>query len=43
MKSALIRPLITEKTLTLAASGWYTFVVDEKADKGLIARAISDF
>lgn len=43
MNSALIRPLITEKTLTLAASGWYTFVVDQKADKGLISRAISDF
>ena len=43
MKSTLIRPHITEKTLMLAASGWYTFVVDSAADKGRIAKAISDF
>ena len=43
MKSTLIRPLITEKTLMLAASGWYTFIVDKAADKGAIARVISDF
>ena len=43
MKSIFVRPHITEKTLTLAASGWYTFVVDRDADKGAIARAIADF
>lgn len=43
MKLILIRPLITEKTLTLAARGWYTFMVDKKAEKGAIGRAISDF
>lgn len=43
MKSTLVKPLITEKTLTLAAHGWYTFVVDKKADKKGVARVISDF
>lgn len=43
MKSILVRPLITEKTLTLAASGWYSFMVHKHAEKPEIARAISDF
>lgn len=43
MKRTLIRPLVTEKTLTLAASGWYTFVVAKLEDKKTIGRAISDF
>jgi large subunit ribosomal protein L23 len=37
------RPLITEKTLTLAARGWYTFSVDTQASKEVIAQAISAF
>ncbi len=43
MKSTLVRPVISEKTLNLASRGWYTFMVDKKADKGTIARVISDF
>ena len=43
MKHILIRPLITEKTLSLASRGWYSFMVDTKADKRTIALAISDF
>ncbi len=43
MTNALIRPLITEKTLTHAARGWYTFIVDEASDKNAIADAISKF
>lgn len=43
MKSTLIRPLITEKTLTLAATGWYSFMVRKASEKPAIARAISDF
>lgn len=42
MKSTLYRPLITEKTLTLASRGWYTFVVDSESDKKAIGRAIAD-
>lgn len=34
------RPLITEKTLSLAARGWYTFAVDAKARKEAIASAV---
>jgi large subunit ribosomal protein L23 len=43
MKSILIRPVISEKTLTLAASGWYTFAVEIAANKPMIAKAVSDF
>ncbi len=34
------RPLITEKTLALAAKGWYTFVVDDQAEKKAVASAV---
>lgn len=43
MKQILIRPLISEKTLTQAARGWYTFVVAIVAAKDDIAREISAF
>ncbi len=43
MESTFIRPLITEKTLTLAAGGWYTFMVHKDSAKPSIARAIADF
>jgi len=43
MKSIFVRPLITEKTLTLAASGWYSFLVHKAAEKPGIAKAIADF
>jgi len=43
MHSTIIRPLITEKTLTLAASGWYTFMVHKESAKPTIAKAIADF
>ncbi len=35
------RPVITEKTLTLATRGWYTFAVDMDASKEAIAKAIA--
>ena len=41
MKTIVKRPHITEKTLTLAARGWYTFSVAEDAAKPAIADAIS--
>jgi large subunit ribosomal protein L23 len=37
----LKRPLITEKTMDLAARGWYTFIVDLNARKNEIADAIA--
>lgn len=40
MNQTIQRPLITEKTLKLAASGWYTFAVDVKARKETIASAV---
>lgn len=43
MKPILVRPLISEKTLTLASRGWYTFVVTVEATKPAIAREISAF
>ncbi len=35
------RPLITEKSMTLAQRGWYTFAVTKTARKEMIAKAIS--
>jgi len=43
MKRIIKRPLITEKSLSLAAHGWYTFLVDVKARKEDIAEAIAKF
>lgn len=37
----IIRPIITEKTLTLASRGWYTFMVDHLARKEEIARDVA--
>jgi large subunit ribosomal protein L23 len=41
MNTIVIRPHITEKTLNLAASGWYTFSVVEDASKLQIAQEVS--
>lgn len=41
MNTIVKRPLITEKTLTLAARGWYTFEVSIDASKPSIAQAVS--
>jgi large subunit ribosomal protein L23 len=43
MKTIFERPLISEKSLTLASRGWYTFLVDIKARKEEIARTIEKF
>ncbi|OGG31478.1 50S ribosomal protein L23 [Candidatus Gottesmanbacteria bacterium RIFCSPLOWO2_01_FULL_46_9] len=43
MNTIVRRPLITEKTLTLASRGWYTFVVSDDASKPSIAWAVSRF
>lgn len=36
----LIRPVITEKSMDLAKSGWFTFAVDVMSDKNMIAAAV---
>ena len=40
-RDILIRPLITEKTTQLMADGKYTFVVDKRADKTQIGKAVA--
>lgn len=42
MKQIVIKPIITEKSLSLAARGWYTFSVAEASRKPQIARAIGN-
>jgi len=37
------KPLITEKTMNLVNEGKYTFVVDKKADKKMVKRAVEEF
>jgi large subunit ribosomal protein L23 len=37
------RPLITEKTMLLTQEGKYTFIVDVKATKAQVKKAIGDF
>jgi large subunit ribosomal protein L23 len=43
MTNVLVRPLITEKSLTYAARGWYTFLVALLARKEDAARQIGAF
>lgn len=42
MKQVIIKPIITEKSLSLAAKGWYTFGVAIASNKVHIAHAITD-
>ena len=44
MRSDLVlkRPLITEKSMLLAQEGKYTFEVNPKANKQMIAQAVND-
>ncbi len=37
------RPVITEKSLTQATRGWYTFAVGSDASKEAIAKAVAAF
>lgn len=41
MNTSVIRPVLTEKTLSLAAIGWYTFVVKLASRKSEISRDIT--
>ena len=42
MNRIIVRPIITEKSLSLASRGWYSFEVNEASTKPEIARAMSD-
>lgn len=42
MEHVIIRPIMTEKSLTLAARGWYTFMAVPFARKEQIASEIHD-
>lgn len=42
MKHIIIKPVITEKSLSLASRGWYTFAVAAAGNKPQIAAAIHD-
>ncbi len=43
MRITIKRPVITEKTLTLATKGWYTFAVDSMASKKTVAHEVASF
>jgi large subunit ribosomal protein L23 len=40
MKTYIIKPLITEKTMSLVTTGWYTFNADVFADKHTVKKEI---
>lgn len=41
MTSCIVRPIITEKSLSLASRGWYTFQTDTRANKRQIAQDVA--
>lgn len=41
MNTVLLKPLITEKSLSLAGRGWYTFVVEKDSKKREIITAVN--
>lgn len=42
MDALLVRPLITEKSMSEATRGWYTFLVETHSNKQVIAKAVSE-
>ena len=42
MNRIIVRPIITEKSLSLASRGWYSFAVKEASNKYEIAQAIRE-
>ncbi len=40
--TSIIKPYLTEKTMTIAMRGWYTFVVQRFTGKAEIAHAIEE-
>lgn len=43
LSNVIKKPLITEKTMSLATQGKYTFCVDKKTNKGMVKKAIEEF
>jgi len=43
LRHVIKQPLITEKTMNLTNEDKYTFVVDKKADKRIVKRAVEEF
>lgn len=41
MQTIIQRPVITEKTLTLARDGWYTFAIDRFTRKEDVAKEVA--
>lgn len=42
MKQFIIKPVISEKSLSLASQGWYTFAVALASNKGAIAQSVGN-
>lgn len=42
LSKIIIKPVITEKSMAATANGGYTFIVDKKASKPQIKKAIED-
>ncbi len=42
MDQVIIKPIISEKSLGKASQGWYTFMVDLKANKDMIRKTVSE-
>ena len=42
MKQIINRPIISEKSLSLASRGWYTFAVNLASNKAVIAQSVGD-
>jgi len=40
LEEVIKKPVLTEKSLLLAKSGWYTFWVDRQASKGQVKEAL---
>jgi len=43
LKTIIKKPLITEKAMRMAQDNRYTFIVDQKANKGQIKEAVRQF
>ncbi|MDH7498436.1 MAG: 50S ribosomal protein L23 [Syntrophomonadaceae bacterium] len=41
-RDVIVRPVVTEKTMNLLADNKYTFIVDKKANKTEIRKAVED-
>ena len=42
LANSIIKPIVTEKSVSKTADGWYTFKVTMNASKGLIAKELKE-